>query len=758
MNPEEVLRVAIVDAHIMTETTGGRATRALIQEMKRAGMGVIEIGTIEDAISAVVTAPDVDCVLVAWDMEGAESLIRMIRTRNKEVPVFLISEPGIVHSVPLSVIRQVNEYVWITGDTPEFIAGRVEAAALRYRGRLLPPFFNELVNFSRDFEYSWHTPGHAGGIAFLKTPAGRVFHRFFGEQLFRSDLSVSVEELGSLLDHSGPIGEAERYAAKVFGADETYFVTNGTSGSNRIIFSASVSDGDLVLVDRNCHKSVENGITLSRSVPVYMVPTRNRYGIIGPIRPREIEKETITERIASHPCLRISREAPPRLAVITNSTYDGLCYHVPTLESLLGQSVDRILYDEAWFGYARFNPLYSDRFGMREGDRKPGSPTIFATQSTHKLLAALSQASMIHLKNGRSPVEHGRFNQAFLMHSSTSPSYPIIASLDISSRMMDGGWGKTLTDETIEEAIAFRKEMIRIRRELGSGEGGPDWWFSVWQPEVVRDPEGRQVPFEDADPVLLRTDPSCWTLHPGDEWHGFTGLEDNYCMLDPIKVTILTPGIEPDGSPAPRGIPAEIVARFLEARGVIPEKTADYSILFLFSLGITKGKWGTLLSGLFEFKRLFDEEQLLKDVLPDLAVAYPRRYEAMTVTGLAEEMHRFMSDNRQLALLRSAYSTLPAVAMIPAAAYALLVKGKVVKVPLDQIEDRVVATAVVPYPPGIPLLMPGERTGPADGPVIGFLKALQEFDTRFPGFSHEIHGVERENGRSLVYCITTDAD
>ncbi len=123
-------------------------------------------------------------------------------------------------------------------DTPEFIAGRITAAAKRYRENLLPPFFKELVKFSKDFEYSWHTPGHAGGTAFRKSPAGRAFFNFFGEQLFRSDLSISVGELGSLLDHSGPVGEAERYAAKVFGADMTYFVTNGTSTANKIVFSA----------------------------------------------------------------------------------------------------------------------------------------------------------------------------------------------------------------------------------------------------------------------------------------------------------------------------------------------------------------------------------------------------------------------------------------------------------------------------------------------------------------------------------------
>jgi arginine/lysine/ornithine decarboxylase len=185
----------------------------------------------------------------------------------------------------LEMVKEINEYIWVMEDTPEFIAGRINAAARRYREHLLPPFFGELVKFSKDFEYSWHTPGHAGGIAFLKSPAGRAFHAFFGEQLFRSDLSISVGELGSLLDHSGPVGEAERYAAKVFGADQTYFVTNGTSTANKIVFFGSVTKDDVVLVDRNCHKSSEHALTMTHSVAVYFMPTRNRYGIIGPIPP-----------------------------------------------------------------------------------------------------------------------------------------------------------------------------------------------------------------------------------------------------------------------------------------------------------------------------------------------------------------------------------------------------------------------------------------------------------------------------------------
>ena len=185
----------------------------------------------------------------------------------------------------------MNEYIYIMDDTPEFIAGRIIAAANRYEESLYPPFFGALVKFSKDFEYSWHTPGHAGGTAFRKSPAGRLFHKFFGEQLFRSDLSISVGELGSLLDHSGPLGEAERYAAKVFGADMTYFVTNGTSTANKIVFFGRVTKDDVVLVDRNCHKSAEHALTMTHSVAVFMIPTRNRYGIIGPIPPDEMTPE-----------------------------------------------------------------------------------------------------------------------------------------------------------------------------------------------------------------------------------------------------------------------------------------------------------------------------------------------------------------------------------------------------------------------------------------------------------------------------------
>lgn len=762
MNPEEQLIVAIIDDTITTDTPHGRALNRIIRGLSGFGIEVFTIQSIEGARSAYANLPEANCILINWNIGddpghgGARQLIGEIRDRNEDIPIFLMAEPTgeTLGDVPVGTLREIDEFVYIMDDTPEFIAGRITAAASRYKERLLPPFFGELVRFSKDYEYSWHTPGHAGGTAFRKSPAGRLFYKFFGEQLFRSDLSISVGELGSLLDHSGPLGEAERYAAKVFGADMTYFVTNGTSTANKIVFFGRVSRDDIVLVDRNCHKSAEHALTMTHSVAVFMVPTRNRYGIIGPIPPAEMTPEKIQQKIAACPLTGNLVSRTPIHAIITNSTYDGLCYQVTRVEDLLGKSVDSIHFDEAWYGYARFNPLYRDRFAMRDGVDGPEGPTVFATQSTHKLLAALSQASMIHVRNGRVPVEHSRFNEGFMMHSSTSPLYPIMASLDVSSKMMDGAGGRALTTESIEEAIRFRQTMARVHQDVCGTGKQKDWWFEMWQPGYVVDPETKKkVPFATAPLDLLRDNPSCWVLHPRERWHGFSGLPDNYCMLDPIKVTVLMPGVNDDGSLAGWGIPAAVVVKFLDTRGIVNEKSGDYCILFLFSMGITKGKWGTLVTELFEFKRHYDEESPLEEIFPDLTAAWPDRYGGMTLKSLADEMHAFKREHRMCELLEAAYAGLPDPEITYAEAYRKLVRGEVEQVPVEQAAGRIVATGIFPYPPGIPVLAPGENTGKKNGPILLYLKSLQDFDRRFPGFEHETHGVERIKGEYLMYCI-----
>ena len=764
MNPEEKLVVVIIDDAIGKDTPHGRTIKRIVDGLADFDIQVYTIASLEDARSAYANLPEVDCVLISWTLGGtgsknnadAKQLIHEIRQRNEDIPIFLMAEPTgeAPSALTVDTIREVNEYVYIMDDTPEFIAGRIIAAANRYKASLLPPFFGALVKFSKDFEYSWHTPGHAGGTAFRKSPAGRLFYKFFGEQLFRSDLSISVGELGSLLDHSGPLGEAERYAAKVFGADMTYFVTNGTSTANKIVFFGRVTKDDIVLVDRNCHKSAEHALTMTHSVAVFMIPTRNRYGIIGPIPPEEMTPTAIKSKIDACPTAKNLESKKPVHAIITNSTYDGLCYHATQVEDLLGKSVDSIHFDEAWYGYARFNPLYRERFAMRDGAKNSKGPTVFATQSTHKLLAALSQASMVHVRNGRIPIEHSRFNEGFMMHSSTSPLYTIMASLDVSSKMMDGASGRVLTTESIEEAIRFRRTMARINREV-CGTGKPkDWWFGMWQPDTVADPKTKKkVLFADASIETLRDNPYSWVLHPGEKWHGFKGLPDDYCMLDPIKVTVTMPGVNDDGSLGTWGIPAAVVVKFLDTRGIVNEKSGDYIILFLFSMGITKGKWGTLITELFEFKRHYDEKTPLEEIFPDLTGAYPERYRGMTLTSLTDEMHKFKKDHKMCELLQEAFSILPVPGASYADAFKKLVRGDVEQVPVSKAGDRIVATGIVPYPPGIPLLAPGERTGKLKEPLLQYLKSMQDFDKQFPGFEHDTHGVENIKGEYMMYCI-----
>ena len=662
-----------------------------------------------------------------------------------------MAERGEASAIPIDVMEQVDEFIWTLEDTAAFVGGRVVAAIRRYVEAMLPPMAAAMMRYTLDYEYSWHTPGHQGGTAFLKSPVGRIFFDYFGENMMRSDVSISVGSLGSLLDHTGPIGEHERYAARVFGAHRTYCVTNGTSMSNRVIFMAAVARDQVALCDRNCHKSIEHSLVMSGGIPNYLVPLRNRYGIIGPIPPARLKKDAIKAAIKANPLVTKGIDSRAVYAVVTNSTYDGLCYNARRVEELLDPSVDRIHFDEAWYAYARFNPLYRDRHAMHGDPRDHKGPTTFATHSTHKLLAALSQASLLHIRDGRGAIPHSRFNESFMMQASTSPLYSIIVSNDITAAMMDGPGGPTLTNESIQEAVAFRQTMGRVHRQFA--EKG-EWFFRTWNPDSVKHPKsGKKVPFADASPELLATEPQCWVLNPGETWHGFSDLEDDYCMLDPIKVSIVTPGVADKGGLEKRGIPASLVTKYLSVRGVEVEKTTDFTILVLFSIGITKGKWGTLLNALLEFKRDYDSNAPIEQVFPQLASSDPKVYGSIGLRDLADQMFAQLRDSKQTHWLAEAFSTLPKLVMTPSDAYQHLVRDEIEHVPLDKLANRVLATSVVPYPPGIPMLMPGESTGASDGPYLGYLKALASWDKRFPGFGHDTHGIENRDGVQYVQCL-----
>ena len=741
-----------------THTIFGRSLSHLIEDMEGRSISILTSETFRDAATIVRTDPAVQCLLINWDMDKSEGkqacidLLHELRARNTRVPVFLVTDRSTADSIPLPVMQHADDFIWLPEDTSAFLSGRILAAIERYRQAALPPMFGALLKFARSYEYSWHTPGHAGGTAFLKSTAGRAFYEFFGENLLRSDLSISVGELGSLLDHSGPIGQGERYAAKVFGAHRTYYVTNGSSTSNRVILMASVTRDQIALCDRNCHKSAEHAMTLSGAIPTYLVPTRNRFGIIGPILPQTLSQEAVKRAIDSNALVKPDIDKKPRHAIITNSTYDGLCYNVTRVEELLGASVDRLHFDEAWYGYARFNPLYRERFAMHGSpdDHDPSKPTVFATQSTHKLLAALSQASMIHVRNGRKAISHERFNESFMMHASTSPNYAIMASCDVSSAMMEAPSGLILTSESIDEAVSFRQVISRMHSEMAAVDD--DWFFTCWQPGTVK-VDGQDVAFHEAPAALLRSEPYCWVLHPNETWHGFGDIEDGYCMLDPIKVSVLTPGMGDDGELLSTGIPACVLSAYLGQQGIVVEKTTDFTVLFLFSIGITRGKWGTLVNALLDFKRDYDENLELERCLPSLIQSFPQRYKGMGLKDLATQIFQAMGETRTTATMARAFGTLPTAVFSPVEAYEKLVKDQIERVTLDQAAGRIVATGIVPYPPGIPLLMPGENIGPADGPYLSYLRALQSFDTSFPGFTHDTHGIEAEDGVYWLQCL-----
>ncbi len=739
--------VLIVHRDIKADTVAGDRVRAIARELELDGFSILSSASSAEGRIVASTHHGLSCILVAAEgagenrhlMQDMVELIRVARVRAPDLPIFALGEQVTIENAPVEAMHDLNHLrgiLYLYEDTVAFLARQVARAARNYLDGLLPPFFKALVQHTAESNYSWHTPGHGGGVAYRKSPVGQAFHQFFGENTLRSDLSVSVPELGSLLDHTGPLAAAEERAARNFGADHTFFVINGTSTANKIVWHSMVARDDLVLVDRNCHKSILHSIIMTGAIPLYLCPTRNELGIIGPIPLSEFSRESIQAKIDASPLAR-GREPKVKLAVVTNSTYDGLCYNAELIKQTLAGSVEVMHFDEAWFAYAAFHEFYTGRFGMGT-TREEGAPLVFSTHSTHKMLAAFSQASMIHVQDGgERQLDRDRFNDAFMMHISTSPQYGIIASLDVASAMMEGPAGRSLIQETFDEALSFRRALANLRQNLPAS----DWWFSIWQPPGAEGVE--QVASSD------------WQLQPNADWHGFGDVADDYVLLDPIKVTLATPGLTADGVLGETGIPAAVVSKFLWERGLVVEKTGLYSFLVLFSMGITKGKWSTLLTELLEFKRSYDGNVVLSQSLPSIAAAGGSRYAGMGLRDLCDQLHSCYRDNATAKAMMRMYTVLPEIAMKPADAYDKLVRREIEAVSVAELQGRIAAVMLVPYPPGIPLIMPGERFTPATRSIIDYLEFARTFDRSFPGFDSDVHGLQHQDspdGR----CYTVD--
>ena len=744
--------IAIIDQDFNSEHATGRGMRQLAAAIEREGFRVVSGIDYSDADRFTTVFNNESCWIVSVDgtalnedlfWQQLEAILLRKRERNDRLPIFLFGDKRTAEMVPASVLRHANAFMRLYEDSPEFLARAVTSSARLYLQRIAPPMFKALMNYTFGASYSWHTPGHGGGIAFRKSPVGQLFYSFFGENMVRSDISVSVGALGSLLDHTGPIAAGERNAARIFGADHTLFVVGGTSTANKIVWHGTVGRGDLVLCDRNCHKSILHSLVMTGAIPIYLTPARNGLGIIGPISREQFSPEAIKKKIAANPWAKQAK-GRVRLMVMTNSTYDGLCYNADAIKEVLGDSVDILHFDEAWYAYANFHEFYDGYHAISSAQpTRAANAVTFATQSTHKLLAALSQASMLHVQNGQNRgVDMARFNEAFMMHTSTSPQYGIIASCDVAAAMMEQPGGRALVQETLDEALSFRKALGSVGQQLGG-----KWWFKVWQPEAMS-----------ASPVADRTG---WILQPDDSWHGFGNLAEEHVLLDPIKVTILSPGLGVDGKMEANGIPAAVVTKFLSARRIEVEKTGLYSFLVLFSMGITKGKWSTLVTELINFRDLYEQNAPLTRVLPALAEAHPQAYSALGLRELCSAIHAAYRAHDFPRAQKDMYTTLPEMVMPPAEAYERLVRGAVEPVEIDALMGRTVAVMIVPYPPGIPVVMPGERITNSTSAVRSYLTDARAFDARFPGFETDIHGLRfdgtGEERRYLVDCISEPA-
>jgi len=745
--------IVIIDEDYRSENTSGLGIRALAQAIEKEGFEVIGTTSYGDLTSFAQQQSRASAFILSIDDEeftpGPEldpavlhlrKFIQEIRFKNADIPIYLYGETRTSQHIPNDILRELHGFIHMFEDTPEFVARHIIREAKSYLDGLAPPFFKALMGYAQDGSYSWHCPGHSGGVAFLKSPVGQMFHQFFGENMLRADVCNSVEELGQLLDHTGPVAESERNAARIFNADHCFFVTNGTSTSNKMVWHHTVAPGDVVVVDRNCHKSILHSIIMTGAVPVFLTPTRNHYGIIGPIPESEFSPEAIRRKIAANPLLAgvDASTVKPRILTLTQSTYDGVLYNTETIKAKLDGWIDTLHFDEAWLPHAAFHKFYAQYHAMGKHAPRPKDAVVYATQSTHKLLAGLSQASQVLVQDSqRNKLDRHLFNEAYLMHTSTSPQYAIIASCDVAAAMMEPPGGTALVEESIREALDFRRAMRKVDKEFGK-----DWWFKVWGPEKLA-----------GEGIGNRDD---WVLNANEKWHGFGDLAAGFNMLDPIKSTIITPGLDVSGKFAKSGIPASIVTKFLAEHGVVVEKTGLYSLFIMFTIGITKGRWNTMLTALQQFKDDYDRNQPMWRILPEFCAAHPM-YERKGLRDLCQEIHEMYAKGDIARLVTEMYLSDLHPAMKPADAYARIAHRDTERVDIDALEGRITTTLLTPYPPGIPLLIPGERF---NRKIVDYLRFTREFNLRFPGFDTDVHGlIEDEapgpDGRKRYYvdCV-----
>jgi len=706
-----------------------------------------------------------------FDVDGpqrdkARELALGVRRLGFRTPIWALADSRRIADVLVSgTIGEVDGFVYLGQQTPSFYAKQIVATIVDYGRSLLPPFFGGLVAYDAAANISFACPGHQGGQFYRKSPAGKLFYRHFGEQVFRNDLCNADVELGDLLIHVGAAVEAQKHAARVFGADRTYFVLNGTTTSNKIVTGATLRRDDLVLFDRNNHKSLHQGaLVQAGAIPIFLPTARNPFGMIGAVDWDAWDENTLRERIRNHPRIkdkkRADAERPFRLACIQLCTYDGTVYNVRKVMEKLGHLCDYVLWDEAWIGYNAFHPLFEGHSPMRLQNLTPDMPGLFSTQSVHKQGAGFSQASQIHkrdehIKGQKRFIQHKRFNESFMLNASTSPFYPLFASLDVNAKIHEGKAGEMLWDRCIELGIEARKKLREFGQRYSKIGRDPQekWFFDPFVPDVVSIKGSKftkdvdKVAWESLPTEVLKREQQCWVFDPKAAWHGYSGYAEGYAMVDPNKLMLLTPGIDRNtGEYLDFGVPATVLANYLREQRIVPEKCDLNSILFLMTPAEDESKLNALLAKLVKFKNLWDHDAPLETVLPTIAAQNGGRYAGYTIRQVCNEMHAFYREANIKQLQKQCFraDSFPEFAMSSKDAYEKLVANEVDYVPMTEVQGRIAATLALIYPPGIGVIVPGERWDERARPMLEYFNAFEESFNRFPGFSYEVQGVYQE--------------
>lgn len=721
-----------------------------MQKLKIAASAVLkDILQVDREVVKLSTADFTEVSAVVIDIEDyRKGGLNKVDGTALGIPVFLYLRDE--ENTPEELVGHV---VGVISDnlTDRRLFGRqIDEAAKRYEDKVLPPFFGALAQYVYKGKSQFDCPGHQGGAYFRRHPAGRAFYDFYGEELFRSDLCNADVAMGDLLIHEGAPLKAQKAAAKIYNADKTYFVLNGTSASNKVVLNAALTPGDLVLYDRNNHKSVNHGALLQAgATPIYLETARNPFGFIGGIDEKCFDEKYLRDLIREKCPEKADAKRPFRLAVIQLGTYDGTIYNARQVVDKIGHLCDYILFDSAWVGYEQFIPMMRDCSPLLL-ELGPEDPGIFVTQSVHKQQAGFSQSSQIHKKDAHIRgqdrfIPHKVLNNAFMMHASTSPFYPLFASLDVNAKMQEGEAGRRLWADCVKTTIDARKLLLDTCHHI-----------KPFIPNKVRGADWKSYPTN-----LISQDLEFFKFVPGEKWHSFEGYGESQYFVDPCKFMLTTPGINVEtGEYEDFGVPATILANYLRENGIIPEKNDLNSILFLMTPAENKEKMDHLVSQIARFEKYLDEDAPLEDVLPGLYKHYEYRYHDYSIRQLCQEMHDFYKERNikkiQKQMFRSEY--MPKSVINPQDAHFAFLRGQAELVRMEDAEGRVAAEGALPYPPGVLCCFPGEVWG---GPVLKYFLAWQEAMGRMPGFAPELQGVYVEdNGRGgkQVYCYVLKED